>query len=279
MRWDFRSIDSRTVRRTNKVQLEEWRQDYGEDSDFFRVRVAGLFPRADVDSFIGFAMAKAAVVRELPELNHEDMILGVDVARFGDDASVIYPRKGRDARTYVPEVYYKLDTVALAMRVRNAIMRYTPTMVFVDETGLGAGVVDTLRSMRLGTLIIGVNFSAQADGFADEKYANKRAEIWGMMREWLKDGCILDKIPGLETSLVDELTGPNYAFNGRDEIQLESKKDMRRRRVKSPDASDALACTFAMPLMPRPLSLGRVSDDEWERGERERMDYDPLEVI
>jgi hypothetical protein len=275
-RWDFRALDSRMVRRTNKAQIEEWKQDYGEDSDFFRVRVKGMFPRADAISFISFDTAREAGKRELPEVNEHDMVLGVDVARFGDDSSCIYPRRGRDARSHSPRLYKGLDTVGLAFKVRDAILELLPIAVFVDGTGLGAGVVDRLNEMRLGVGIYEVQFGAAVDGLLDEAYANKRAEIWGCMRDWLKTGCIPEHIRGLEHPFMEELCAPTYGFNNRDEIQLESKKDMRRRGVASPDAADALACTFALPMLPAqrdryghlvPAQAALVPD------------YDPYEVI
>jgi hypothetical protein len=99
-----------------------------------------------------------------------------------------------------------------------------------------------------------VDFGTKADG--DDvndgaKYGNKRAEMWGRMREWLKIGAIPEKVSGAEITMVEELTAPTYSLNGRDEIILESKRDMRRRGVKSPNIADALACTFAFNFYER----------------------------
>ena len=273
-RWNFASVDSRSVRRTNKQLIEEWRQDYGEDSDFFRVRVKGEFPRQDAVSFISYGAVREATVRPIPERNEADVVLGVDVARFGDDCSVIYPRQGRDARSRPPEVYKGLSTMELAYRVRDAVIRYNPTMVFVDETGIGGGVVDVLRSLRLGTLIVGVVFSAKPDGLSEERYANKRAEIWGEMRKWIADGCIPEHVSGLDHTLVDDLCAPTYGFTERDELILESKKDIRRRGVASPDVADALACTFALPSIPRPPTLLGAPERPFVA-----PDYNPFELM
>lgn len=251
-RWTTRTVDSRTVRITNKELFKRWVEDYGEDSDFVRVRVRGMFPRIDAESFISYDLARQAVNREIePQLGHR-VVLGVDVARFGDDASVIYPRQGRDGLSRPPEVYFGIDTMALVAKVVQAYHRHNAIQIFVDEGGLGAGVVDRLRQLQLP--VIGVDFGSSADGISDQadrgdKYANKRAEIWGAMRAWLAGGSIPDRIEGLEVGLVDELTAPNYGLNAREAIQLESKKDMRRRGVASPNIADALACTFAFPLL------------------------------
>lgn len=270
-RWNFKELDSRSVSLTNKKQIQEWLEDYGEDSDFFRVRVRGMFPRADAVSFIPYEDAKNAVARPLHETNEEDVVLGVDVARYGDNASVIYPRQGRDARSRAPDVYFGLSTFELAQRVRDAVHRHNPVCVFVDETGVGAGVVDNLRAMQLPCLVVGVNFGSKSDDLSNDRYANKRSEIWGLMRDWLKTGCIPEHLPGLEQTLVDELTGPTYGFNNLDAIMLESKRDMRRRNVASPDGADALACTFALPLP----SVRRSGPRNIERP-TVAPDYDPI---
>ena len=249
-RWQSQTIDSRTVSFTNKQQIAEWITDYGEDHDFVRVRVRGVFPRVDAESFIPFELATNAVLREFLRPN-DPVVLGVDVGRFGDDASVIYPRCGRDAVTRPIEVYRSIDTMVLVGKIVAAFHRHNASAVFVDAGGVGGGVVDRLRELRIP--VYPVDFGAGPDYYvfgesSGTKYKNKRAEIWGAMRDWLKTGSIPDAVPGQELTLVDELVGPNFTLDGNEAIQLESKKDMRRRQVPSPNAADALACTFAMPV-------------------------------
>lgn len=259
-RWKSRAIDSRSVRLTNKEQLQRWVDDYGEDHDFVRVRVRGVFPRQDAVSFIPLELAREAAARQLDAdiTKGEPVVLGVDVARYGDDVSVIYPRKGRDARSLPPEIYQGLNTVQLAAHIASAMTRYAATMAFVDGGGVGGGVVDNLRRLRVPHME--VQFGAKPDGInltdPQNKYANKRAEIWGAMRDWLKDGAIPDQLPNYEESLPTEMAAPTFAFNNREEIQLERKDDMRRRGVKSPNLADALACTFAYPV----YRYGRTQD-------------------
>jgi len=246
-RWRHATIDSRSVSLTDKELFAKWEKDYGEDSDFFRVRVRGIFPRVDSESFISLDVAMEATTREIYPQS-ASVIIGVDVARFGDDASVIFPRCGRDARTRPPEMYYGLDLMQLATKVAAAFLKYNAQICMVDGGGVGGGVVDRLRQLSIP--VIDVDFGSGADGINPDdktKYANKRAEIWGAMRDWLKTGSIPDISTGEKTTLVSELTAPNYGLNNKEEIQLEGKKDMRRRKVSSPNAADALACTFAMP--------------------------------
>lgn len=250
-RWMTRAVDSRTVRITNKKQLNDWIDDYGEDSDFCRVRILGKFPREDAQSFISLEVCREAAAREAGPIshNHAPMVLGVDVARFGDDASVIYPRKGRDAQTYPPLIFHGLTTTQLASHVMSAMDKYSASVCFVDGGGVGGGVVDQLRAMSVN--VVEVQFGASPDGSNPEdsgnKYQNKRAEIWGAMRLWLTTGFIPTDTAGSEKSLIDELVAPTYTINAKDKIVLESKEMMKRRGAASPDMADALACTFAMP--------------------------------
>jgi hypothetical protein len=247
-RWNTDAIDSRTVRITNKTQLQRWVDDYGEDSDFVRVRVRGVFPRVDAESFISFELANNAVEREILQQGGA-IVLGVDPARFGDDASVIYPRCGRDAVTRPIEIYYGLDTMTFAGKVAATFLRIGATICMVDSGGVGGGVVDRLRQLQIP--VIEVDFGSKADEFYSDgtKYANKRAEIWGQLRGWLDTGSIHNISTGENTTLVDELTAPTYGLNKAEAIQLESKKEMRARGVPSPNVADALACTFAYPSL------------------------------
>lgn len=250
-RWITRQIDSRTARMTNKEQLNQWVADYGEDSDFVRVRVRGVFPRAGSTQFIGSDIVeRAAAERDVHASIYDALVLGVDPARFGDDESVIYIRKGRDGSTHKPLKFRGLDNMQLAARVAEQYEFYRADAIFVDGGGTGSGVVDRLRQLRIP--VIEVQFGASPDrsqpGQEAIAYANKAAEMWGVMREWLGSG---GSIPHDDTDLHSQLTDREYGFvlrDGRDAIQLESKKDMKKRGLQSPDIADALALTFAYPV-------------------------------
>ena len=244
-RWVTRQIDSREVAITNKKLLQEWVDDYGEDSDFVKVRIRGVFPNASSTQFIARSLVDEATRRDAEAANTvgRTACVGVDVARFGDDASVIRTRLGRDARSIAPKRFKGLDTMQLAARVSEHVNHLAGmglrVVVFVDGGGVGGGVVDRLR--QIGIDVIEVQFGAAARD--PRKYLNRRAEMWGAMRDWLAVGCI-DK----DETLATDLTSVEYQFTLKDQIQLERKEDMKKRGLASPDDADALALTFAEPV-------------------------------
>ncbi|MBL0900457.1 MAG: terminase, partial [Reyranella sp.] len=144
-------------------------------------------------------------------------------------------RRGLDARTEPMEKHRGPDLTQLAARA-----------VFVDEDGVGAGVVDRLRQLGL-PFVFGINFGGAAERWgpdgAKPLYANKRAEMWGNLREWLADASLPD-----DPELRADLSAVEYGYNGKGEIQLEKKEDMKKRGLASPDIGDALALTFALPV-------------------------------
>lgn len=247
-RWITRQVDSRTARMANKAQLKQWVDDYGEDSDFVRIRVRGVFPRAGSSQFIDADTIEAARTRAVDADHGAPLVMGVDVARFGDDQSVIRFRKGRDARSIPPQAYRGIDTMALAGHVAHWAQRTNPAAVFVDGNGVGGGVVDRLR--QLGVQVIEVQAGATARNESD--YANKRAEMWGDLRDWLKGGGAVDDMH----ELLADLGGVEYGFDVRQRVQLERKDDMKKRGLASPDHGDALALTFAEPIMRQDVRAG-----------------------
>lgn len=246
-RWNHRQIDSRTCKMTNKKEIQQWVESYGEDSDFIRVRVRGVFPRAGNMQFIPTDLVDMAMAREI-ELEayiHMPIIIGVDVARYGDDKSVIAIRQGRkllELRKFV-----ELNTMQLAVEVGRAIKEFHPGLTFVDGVGVGGGVVDRLR--QLGYEIIEVN--AGVKPLDDELYFNKRVEMWDRMKQWLPVADMPMTYAGAyDQDLRKGLIGIQYGFSDTrqkagETIQLEKKKDMKKREGLSPDEGDAIAFTFS----------------------------------
>lgn len=238
--WNTRNIDARTVEDTDKQVYEQIIAEYGIDSPEARVEVMGQFPADDGDQFISPTLVDEAVARE----RHKDMsapiVLGIDPARSGADSTVIVVRQGRDIVAI--KRYHGEDTMTIVGRVIEAIEEFKPTLSVIDEGGLGYGILDRLNEQRYK--VRGVNFGWKAKNTI--MWGNKRAELWGAMRDWLRSA----SIPS-DRQLKADLTGPIRKPNSSGTIFLEGKKEMKARGLASPDAADALACTFAFPVAHR----------------------------
>ena len=236
-RWDNFQIDSRDVEGAINVKLtEQWAEDYGEDSDFFKVRVKGVFPSAGSAQFIDSESIDLAFGRHLrsDEFGSAPVILGVDVARYGDDSSVIMLRQGLMSKKLAD--YKGMDLMTLANRVAEYEDETNANAVFID-VGMGAGVIDRLR--QLGRNPIEVSFGGKSN---NKQFANKRSEMWNSIKQWLKSGGALPR----ESELRKELIAQEYCFKGNtDKILMVSKEDMKKITKKSSDFADALALTFA----------------------------------
>jgi hypothetical protein len=269
-RWHPTIVDSRASRFTNKAQIAEWVQDYGEDSDFVRVRVRGLPPGASDLQFIGLDMVSAAQQRAPVAFPDDPLVAGLDIARGGSDRCVIRFRRGFDARSIAPlsipgeqardsmrVVTWAADVLGRSFDGRKV------TMLFVDGTGIGGPIADRLKQMGHRN-VTEVQFGGHSP---DPKLANMRTFMWSQMRTWLAKGAI-DASPPLET----DLTGPGYWHDRSDRVVLESKEEMQKRGLASPDDGDALALTFAAPVrQPSRLSNFRLPPPKptpagWMRG-------------
>jgi hypothetical protein len=268
--WWTLQVDSREVSITNKAQFEKWITYYGEDDDFVRIRVKGIFPRYGELEFISAADVDDAMGREPYSEAYDPLVLGCDVARYGANETVLYFRKGRDARTIPPIRLRGQSTVQVAARILEVYQQYHVDAIFIDGGGVGGGVVDNVRALRLfcydiqfGSRPDGVGFATGTDG---ERYANKRAEMWGAMRSWLKGGAVV-----AEPDLRRQLIAPLYTLNLKSEIQLERKEDMMKRGAESPDIADALALTFALPVAKNAWAGG-----EGPKKENVESEYNPF---
>jgi hypothetical protein len=246
-RWNGQQVDSRTVSFTNKTQIDQWVKDYGEDSDFVRVRVRGEFPRAGSMQFIDSERVALAIGREVEPDATAPLIMGVDIARHGDAQSVIRFRRGLDAYSIPAEKFQIADLMQVAAHILALNREHKPDAIFLDATGMGYGVYD--RLLQLGCQnVVAVNFGGKPDRLgeytdANAKYANKRAEMWGFLKDWCRFGSLPD-----DRELKGDLTAVEYGYDRSDAILLERKDDMRKRGIASPDDGDALALTFAYPV-------------------------------
>jgi hypothetical protein len=274
--WKHRQIDSRTVAITDKKYINAKIAAYGDaDNDYIRVRWLGQFPRLGEMEFFSATEIDTAMSpeREVYVDAFTPLALGVDVARYGRNKSVLFPRKGRDARTIPTRIYQGLNTVELANRIHDAWTEWRPDGIFVDGGGVGGGVVDNCRNQRLFVWeiqfggkddITGVVFDNQG-----ERYANKRSAMAGACRAWLKTG-LLPQSASLRTAMLSI----KYIFNKKDEIQLVSKEDLLD---DNPDLEldelDALFCTFGGPIN----KTNQTAGGEHPHPPMVETEYDPYE--
>ena len=251
-RYITRSIDSRTVFITNKKKIEEDINDYGMDSDFIRTRWLGKFPEKGTSQFIATDKVEEACRREVVEDRTQATVMGVDVARFGDDESCIGTLTGYDFRSHPPILLSGLDTVQLVGQVSE---QYTylnsiglrVANIFVDETGMGAGVVDQLR--HLGFPVTGVNFGSKP--LNSDKYRYRVDEMWGKVRDSMEKLCLPDVNTQVGLKLFEDLTQREFAITASGgKIYLEPKDEMKKRGLRSPDVADALALCFSHEVAP-----------------------------
>lgn len=237
--WTTKQIDSRTVGISNKSTLNQWVEEYGEDSDFVKVHVRGLFPDAATNQLIPRSLVDEARLRraEKHQYTFSPVIIGVDPAWTGQDMLAIVMRQG--IYSHVLKTITKNENdLAVARLIAGYQDQYNASAVFIDM-GYGTGIYSAGKDMGRSNWRI-VQFGGKSD---KPEYMNKRAEMWFDMKQWLKDGGCIDN-----DVLADELSAPEAFVNKHSKYQLESKDDMKRRGVSSPNIADALALTFAFPV-------------------------------
>lgn len=236
------SGDPEDPNRSPRVSVQwanEQIQKYGRNSPYVLVNVFGRFPPHSFNALIGPDEVEQAINRRYreTELVLQPRVLGVDVARFGDDSSIIFPRQGLQA--FDPEEYKNLDGTTGAERVLYKWNDWQVDGCFVDNTGgFGASWLDNLS--RLGKSAVGVHFSQKA---IDDQYFNKRAEMVFNCVDWIKKGGALPDVP----QLTEALTQTTYTFKN-NQIIIEPKEDLKSKLGYSPDHMDALCLTFAYPV-------------------------------
>jgi hypothetical protein len=271
-RWSGRQIDSRTVKITNKTQLNKWVEDFGEDSDFVKVRVRGMFPSASMKQFIGTDDVDAATKRHLraDQYDFAPKILTVDPSWSGDDPFVIGLRQGLAFK--ILRVIPKNDNdIQMANLIAQLEDQEQADAVFIDA-GYGTGIKSAGDVMGRAWQLVWFGEKA-----IDPGCLNKRAEMWRGARDWLKQG---GAIPD-DAELYQDLIGPETVPRMDGKIQLESKEDMKKRGLPSPNKGDCLALSFAYPVGKR--YRGILPNGQQHRAVTERdgsgantgSDYDP----
>ena len=261
-RWKTWQIDIRKSILVSQAEVNQWIEDYGLDSDWVRVHILGLFPKASDLQFISTDIAEAAAGKKIGanEYFYAAKIIGVDPAWTGGDKIFIYLRQGLVAKK-LAEFARNDDDSEIAGAVAHYEDIEKADAVFIDQ-GYGTGIYSFGKTLNRKWMLINFGGKSATPGFA-----NKRAEIWGKMKQWLREGGSVPK----DQQVIDDLTAPEYKINIRDCIVLESKEDMRRRGLASPGNADAIALTFAMPVRRKNL-LGQ------EQGEFAQSNYDVLKA-
>ena len=241
--WHTIHVNAETSPRVSKQWVEEMAAKWGRDSDVYRVRVAGEFPRSESDAFIPIELVEAAINREVPPGGPAE--IGVDVARYGDSETAICAREGTRVRFLL--AYRRravTEVVGLVVQAATRLKEETGAetiRVKVDDTGVGGGVTDGLRELAGRELpwleVVPIVFSAGGD----ERYADLASAMWGHLRELLEAGAL--SLPN-DDDLVAQLTLRRYTIDARGRVRLESKEQLRQRGLPSPDRADALALAF-----------------------------------
>jgi hypothetical protein len=247
--WEVVTItgDPDNVKRSTRISLDWAREQialYGRDNPWVQVNVLGEFPPSSINALLGVEEVERAMHRHLriDTYNWAQKRIGVDVARFGDDRTVIFPRQG--LASFRPVSMRNARTNEIAARVVLGCQRWGAELIFVDDTGhWGHGVIDNL--ITVGMPVIAVVYSGKS---TDPRFKNKRAEMWMKGAEAIKNGAALPLVP----EMVGELTEPTYTFvNG--QFQLEEKDQIKARLGRSPDLADAYMQTYAMEELPSDL--------------------------
>lgn len=257
--------DPDSPRRSSRVSIS-WAREmiakWGRESPWTLVNVFGQFPPGATNALLSLEEVSEASRRVLGQADYieQPRIMGLDVARFGDDRSVLAFRQGRVVFR-LDKVWRHMDTMELAGQVAMQIDAWEPDAVFIDVTGIGAGVVDRLRQLQY-PMIIEIAFGGRS---SNPHHKDKRTEMWWNMADWIRHGG--GAIPN-DSELIGELSAPRYKFGEDGRMKLESKEDMKARGLVSPDKGDAVALTFALPVAPRAILMGRG-------GGMAKMDEDP----
>lgn len=229
-----------------KLVTPQWVADrytgWGVDSLAYQARVLGQFPSAGDDTLIPLSWIETAMVRWEDEPEGTPVEIGVDVARFGDDRTVIVTRKGN--KVLEIEEHHKLDTMEVVGRVNQKQATHNAEQIKVDVIGLGAGVFDRAKELKLP--VSGVNVAERA--VEHDRFVNKRSELWWLLRDLLNPDLQINPDPislPPDDELLAELSSVKYKIDSRGRVQVESKDDMKKRLGRSPDKADAVILAFA----------------------------------
>ena len=262
--WWTRKVSCVDSPRVSPEYVDEMKKRYGEESNAYYVRVLGEFPRKDDDTAIPLELVESAQTRDVVVDDDVPIIWGLDVARFGSNDSVLVKRQGRMVTGI--QTWKQLDLMQLSGAVvaefEACQPRQQPVQINVDSIGVGGGVTDRLQELHLPA--VGIN-TAEAPS-SRSTYLNLRAELWFKLKAWLEArDCKLPK----DDDLLAELVAIKYKFTSSGKLQIESKDEMRKRNMASPDRADALCLTFASDAAT--MIYGREKNQSWTQPIRRNL--------
>lgn len=262
--WMCYTVDSREVSLTDHAAIETAIKLWGLDNDYTKMSFLGEFPSSSFSQLIPLEAIRFSRTCPVYAFQSDPLIMGVDIARFGDNESVAVFRRGRDGRSIPPQRRKNLSGPECADWIGSLIITHSPDAVFIDNGGLGGPVIDFVK--RLGHSVIPVDFGATpGTAPSGQVVLNKRAEMYVQLRDWLRTAGAIEDSDDLETQLLSiDYTIKEKLTNT--PLQLMSKEDMRRLSKPSPDIADAYALTFAYPASKR----------AWRGNSTITSDYDPL---
>lgn len=239
--WKTFTVSCFDSTRVDPTYIENCKREYGEDSNFYRVRVLGQFPESGDMQLISLAAVNKCFDMKDETYTAFPLQMALDVARHGDDTSVLVARQGR--KVHFIEQWRIDDLVTLSQKVAHIVRAYPETaQLAIDTVGMGQGVYDILDKQGFANILQAVNAGATA--FEQHKFVNIRAEMWYNMRAAINEGVDLPR----NDRLLADLTGLEYDYDNKQRLLLEKKSDMKKRGLASPDTADALAMTYAYPL-------------------------------
>lgn len=240
-RWVNKQIDSRDVTLTDKAQINKLVEDWGEDSDYIRVRIRGVFPRSSERQYIPSEYIEAGRGKHLrlEQYNFAAKIIGVDPAYYGPDEAVVYLRQGLMSKKLGS--YGKIEPEVLAGYVAGFEDQYQADAVFIDQ-GEGSGIASAGKMMGREWMLIPFGSAS-----SDPQYLNKRAEMYGLAKDWLRSGGALPD----DATLCEQLGTPEYVILPNGKTKVELKAEIVKRLKCSPDHADAFVLTFALPVRPK----------------------------
>ncbi len=263
--WFTAHVSHKDSARVSDDFIRDIARRYGEDSNAYRVRCLGEFPKSDLDTVIPYELVIAAQEREIVVNPFAPEVWGIDIARQGDDMNALVRRKGK---VILPDIltWRSNDLMQTSGRIKalwdQTMPSQRPQEILIDEIGLGAGVVDRLRELKLP--VRGINVAEAAS--ISERYRNLRSELWFKGREWLAaKNCQLPPSSGCADDpaeqLGSELVIPKYTFTSSGKLAVEGKLDMKKRGYPSPNIADAFLLTLAVDYVA--LAHGSTGSSSW----------------